>query len=185
MRWLHPDDFADPGHQQIYRALGTLHHRGEPIDQLTVLWETQRRGALADGVLDAKRVRRICDPLLGGAAEHFGEQVVQASLVRTATLVSRQVGALANRDALAPGQLISYVLHALGPLDEVRRRLRTARGAEPEPRPSLGPPGAPAPSARSDAARVRSRLAGTTLSAASTAVPHRASTDRRTRRGPK
>ncbi|MGW6752439.1 DnaB-like helicase N-terminal domain-containing protein [Streptomyces sp. NPDC055006] len=185
VHWLLPDDFADPGNQQIYRALVALHHRGEPIDQLTVLWETQRRGALADGVLDAKRVRRICDPLLGGAAEHFGEQVVQASLVRTATLTAGQVGALADRDALAPGQLISYALHTLHPLDDVRRRLRTARGAELEPRPPLSPPAAPAPSARSDAARVRSRLADTTLSAASTAVPHRAGTDRRAHRSPK
>ncbi|MFB8267450.1 DnaB-like helicase N-terminal domain-containing protein [Streptomyces sp. NPDC055955] len=184
VRWLHPDDFADPGHQRIYRALSALHHRGEPIDQLTVLWETQRRGALADGVLDSERVRRICDPLLGGAAEHFGEQVVQASLVRTATLTARQVGALADRDALAPGQLISYALHALGPLDDLRRRLRTALGAEREPRPSLGPPGPPSPSARTDAARARSRLTDTKLSPASTAVPRPASTGRRTHRRP-
>ncbi|WP_406133196.1 DnaB-like helicase N-terminal domain-containing protein [Streptomyces zaomyceticus] len=160
VRWLRPGDFTYPGHQQLYRALGALHHRGEPIDQLTVLWETQRRGALADGTLDAERVRRVCDPLVGGAAEHFGEQVVQASLVRTAALAARQVGALADREALAPGQLIGYALHALGPLDDVRRRLRLAHEAEqPEPRPPGSQPGAPPPAARIDAARARSRLA--------------------------
>ncbi|WP_431949513.1 DnaB-like helicase N-terminal domain-containing protein [Actinacidiphila sp. bgisy167] len=168
VRWLRPGDFSDPGHQQIYRALGALHHRGEPIDQLTVLWEVQRRGSLADGTLDAERVRRVCDPLVGLAAEHFGEQVVQASLVRTAALAAQQVGALASRDALAPGQLIGYALHALGPLDEVRHRLRLAHEAEPEPQRPASRPGAPPPAARIDAARARSRLAAT--SAPSTAV---------------
>ncbi|WP_405852459.1 helicase DnaB [Streptomyces sp. NBC_00090] len=162
VRWLQPGDFADPSNRQIYRALGALHHRGEPIDQLTVLWETQRRGALADGTLDPERVLRICDPLTGGAAEHFGEQIVQASLVRTAAVAARQVRALADRDELAPGQLISYALHTLGPLDDVRRRLRLAHGDEPGPRRSVSRPGAPPPADRIDAARARSRLADTT-----------------------
>ncbi|MEV0372582.1 DnaB-like helicase N-terminal domain-containing protein [Streptomyces sp. NPDC050636] len=81
--WLHPGDFADAGHQQIYRSLGALHHRGEPIDQLTVLWETQRRGALADRTLDAERVLRICDPsVFAGSAEYVGEQVVLSPPLR-------------------------------------------------------------------------------------------------------
>ncbi|WP_234326168.1 DnaB-like helicase N-terminal domain-containing protein [Streptomyces sp. NRRL S-337] len=82
--WLQPGDFADAGHRQIYRPLGALHHRGEPIDQLTVLWETQRRGALTVGSLDTERVLRICDPSASaGTADYYGEQIVQASLVRT------------------------------------------------------------------------------------------------------
>ncbi|MEV3853157.1 DnaB-like helicase N-terminal domain-containing protein [Streptomyces sp. NPDC050095] len=159
VRWLRPDDFANPGHQQIYRALGALHHRGEPIDQLTVLWEVQRRGALADGTLDTDRVRRICDPLVGGAAEHFGEQIVSVSLVRTAATAARQVGALADREALAPGQLIGYALHALGPLDDVRRRLRIAQGTESDPVRTDDRPTGPLPSHRADAALARSRIA--------------------------
>ncbi|MER6998228.1 DnaB-like helicase N-terminal domain-containing protein [Streptomyces sp. NPDC000410] len=184
VRWLRPGDFADPGHQQIYRALGALHHRGEPIDQLTVLWETQRRGALADGTLDTERVRRICDPLVGGAAEHFGEQVVNASLLRTAASAARQVGALADRDALAPGQFIGYALHALEPLEDVRRRLRLAHEAEPEPRRPTSRPGAPPPAARIDAARARSRLANTTALAAVAAASCAAFPDRRNHRSP-
>lgn len=184
--WLHPGDFADAGHQQIYLALGALHHRGEPIDQLTVLWETQRRGALSDGTLDAEHVLRICDPLsLSGVAEHFGEQVVQASLVRTAAASARQVRALANDASLAPGRLIGYALHALGPLDEVRRRLRIASHTEPTP-PLTSGLSAPAPTeARVDAARSRSRPHATAASApATTAAPHSPSPDRPTRRSP-
>ncbi|GGT26240.1 DnaB-like helicase N-terminal domain-containing protein [Streptomyces purpureus] len=184
VRWLRPGDFADPGHQQLYRALGALHHRGEPIDQLTVLWETQRRGTLADGTLDTERVMRICDPLVGGAAEHIGEQVVHASLVRTAALAARQVGALANRDALAPGQLIGYALHALGPLNDVRRRLRLAREAEPEQRRPASRPGAPPPAARIDAARARSRLADAAAPAAPVAASCAALPSRHNLRSP-
>ncbi|MGW6733629.1 DnaB-like helicase N-terminal domain-containing protein [Streptomyces sp. NPDC055013] len=182
--WLHPGDFADIGHQQIYRALGALHHRGEPIDQLTVLWETQRRGALSDGTLDAERVLRICDPLsLSGVAEYFGEQVVQASLVRTAAASARQVRALADDESLAPGRLIGYALHALGPLDEVRRRLRAASGTGPAPPPTVSVLAVAPPEARIDAARSRSRPRATAASAATaTAAPHAAAPDRATRR---
>lgn len=184
--WLHPGDFADTGHQQIYRALGALHHRGEPIDQLTVLWETQRRGALSDGTLDAERVLRICDPLsLSGVAEHFGGQVVQASLVRTAAASARQVRSLADNESLAPGRLIGYALHALGPLDEVRRRLRAASGTEPAPPRTGSLSAASPPEARIDAARSRSRPHATAASTPATAAaPHTPSPDRPTRRSP-
>jgi replicative DNA helicase len=179
--WLHPDDFADPGNRHIYRSLGALHHRGEPIDQLTVLWETQRRGALADGTLDAERVLRICDPLaFSGAAEYFGERVVQASVVRAAATAARQVRALADTESLAPGRLIGYALHALGPLDDVRRRWRTATEGLPEPNPPASPPDTSPPAARIDAARTRSRLADATapaspVAASSSALPSRPS----------
>ncbi|MFC4607756.1 DnaB-like helicase N-terminal domain-containing protein [Streptomyces maoxianensis] len=184
--WLHPGDFADAGHKQIYRSLSALHHRGEPIDQLTVLWETQRRGALSDGVLDAERVLRICDPLAtGGAVEHFGEQVVKASLVRTAAGSARQVRALADEESLAPGRLIGYALHALGPLDEVRRRWRIASGAEPEPSRPGSSPGVSPPASRIDAARSRSRPHRSAATApASTAAPQPPLLDRHTRRSP-
>ncbi|MER7050640.1 DnaB-like helicase N-terminal domain-containing protein, partial [Streptomyces jumonjinensis] len=151
--WLRPGDFADLGHQQLYRALGALHHRGEPVDQLTVLWEAQRRGALTDRSLDAERVLAVCDPLtLSGSAEHFGEQVVAAALVRTAAESAQQVQALAEDAALPAGRLIGHALHALGPLDEVRRRWHTARTGPVPGKPQ--PPGtARSLPARAEAAR--------------------------------
>ncbi|MFC8350390.1 DnaB-like helicase N-terminal domain-containing protein [Streptomyces sp. NPDC057280] len=183
--WLRPGDFADIGHQQIYRALGALHHRSEPIDQLTVLWETQRRGALSDGTLNAERVLRICDPLsFSGVAEHFGEQVVQASLVRTAAAVARQVRALADDEALAPGRLISYALHALGPLDDVRSRLHRTHEADPEPRRPTSRPGASPPAARIEAARARSRPTAPPAPSAPVAASCAALPDRHNHRSP-
>lgn len=153
--WLHPADFADRGHQHIYRALSALHHRGEPIDQLTVLWEVQHRGALSDGTLDPDRVLRVCDPLApGGPAEHYGTQVVTSSLARTAAIAARQVRELAEEDALAPGQLINYALYALSPLDDVRHRHRIAHGLEPSPTPPSPQHTSPT---RTEAARARSQ----------------------------
>ncbi|MEU1906580.1 DnaB-like helicase N-terminal domain-containing protein [Streptomyces hygroscopicus] len=158
--WLRPEDFAEPGHGRIYRCLGALHHRGEPIDEVTVLWEAQRRGALADGTLTAEDVLRLCDSTsAAGIADYLGEQVVRASLVRTAADAARQVRALADDESLVPGRLIGYALHALSPLEDIRRRWRAATGA-PEAAsatPRAPQPTARVPSSRADAARARSR----------------------------
>ncbi|MDX6351587.1 MAG: hypothetical protein QOF84_6377, partial [Streptomyces sp.] len=155
--WLRPEDFADDGHGRIYRCLGALHHRGEPIDEVTVLWEAQRRGALADGSLTAEEVLLLCDSGAAvGLAEYLGEHVVRAALVRTAAIAARQVRALADDEALAPGRLIGYALHALSPLAEIRRRWQSATDA---PQPAVPPAGPPehVPRARADAARARSQ----------------------------
>ncbi|WP_019359472.1 DnaB-like helicase N-terminal domain-containing protein [Streptomyces sp. AA1529] len=155
--WLRPGDFADPGHRKVYRALGALRHRGEPVDELTVLWECQRRGALTDGALDAERVRLICHVPVAGTADYFSEQVLDSSLLRTAATSARQVRALADDDSLAPGQLISHALHALTPLGEVRRR-RAAADAGPRPEAATTQPTGPPPPARAAAARARSTV---------------------------
>ncbi|MFE3874882.1 DnaB-like helicase N-terminal domain-containing protein [Kitasatospora sp. NPDC059146] len=124
--WLRPGDFVDAGHGQIYRCLGSLHHRGEPIDEVTALWEIQRRGLLADGTLSREQV----DSLLGGpgagSAEWLGDQVIRSSVARAAAGAATKIKTLAEAEALAPGRLIGQALHALGPLDEVRARWRTA-----------------------------------------------------------
>ncbi|WP_406284137.1 DnaB-like helicase N-terminal domain-containing protein [Embleya sp. NBC_00896] len=55
-RRLFPTDFADPAHAALYRSVAALVHRGEAVDPLTVLWEAQRRGNLADGPLTTELV---------------------------------------------------------------------------------------------------------------------------------
>ncbi|MFE9826708.1 DnaB-like helicase N-terminal domain-containing protein [Streptomyces sp. NPDC005791] len=137
--WLRPGDFADPAHGQLYRCLGALHHRGEPIDRITLLWEAQRRGLLADGTLSGKQVTAICDGVGAGSAEWLGDRVMRSSLTRTAAASARAVRALAEDEALVPGRLINYALHALGPLDEVRARWETANG-NPAPKPPASAP---------------------------------------------
>ncbi|MER6382503.1 DnaB-like helicase N-terminal domain-containing protein [Streptomyces sp. NPDC001127] len=155
--WLRPGDFADPAHGQLYRCLGALHHRGEPIDRITLLWEAQRRGLLADGTLSGDQLTAICDGVGPGSAEWLGELVMRSSVTRTAATSARAIRALAENEALAPGRLINHALHALGPLDEVRTRWQTANG-HPAPTPT-----APAPSPNGPpAARVHAALARST-----------------------
>jgi len=154
--WLRPGDFADPAHGQLYHCLGALHHRGEPIDRLTLLWEAQRRGLLADGTLCGDQLTAICDGVGPGSAEWLGELVIRSSLTRTAATSARAVRALAENDALPPGRLINHALDALGPLGEVRARWQAANGltapAPPVPGPSPNGP----PPAQVHAARARS-----------------------------
>ncbi|MFD4814854.1 DnaB-like helicase N-terminal domain-containing protein, partial [Streptomyces sp. NPDC058418] len=108
--WLRPGDFADPAHGQLYRCLGALHHRGEPIDRITLLWEAQRRGLLADGTLSSDLLTAICDGVGPGSAEWLGELVMRSSVTRTAATSARAIRALAENEALAPSQLINHAL---------------------------------------------------------------------------
>lgn len=149
--WLRPSDFATIAHAQLYRCLGVLHHRGEPIDRMTVLWEAQRRGLLADGTLSAEETTALCDGAVAGSADWLGEKVLRSSLTRTAAASARAVRELAEDESLPPGRLIGHALHALGPLDEVRARWRTANGREP--------PAVPAAPVEEAAARVQAALA--------------------------
>ncbi|WP_052682423.1 DnaB-like helicase N-terminal domain-containing protein [Saccharothrix sp. ST-888] len=150
--WLRPADFAGHGHGHLYRCLGALHHRGEPIDQLTVLWEAQLRGLLTDGTLTVNRLRQICGGLGAGSAEYLGERIMRSSIVRTAAASARAIGELAGNEALAPGRLINHALHALGPLDEVRARWQRATPS----RAQAWPPDPPARTKRAGAALARS-----------------------------
>lgn len=154
--WLRPVDFADPAHGQLYRCLGALHHRGEPIDRITLLWEAQRRGLLADGTLSGERLTDICDGVGAGSAEWLGERVMRSSLTRTAAASARAVRALAEDEALVPGRLINYALHALSPLDEVRARWETANGSPAPEAPASAPVPDGPPAARVHAALARS-----------------------------
>ncbi|GAA1070006.1 DnaB-like helicase N-terminal domain-containing protein [Kitasatospora nipponensis] len=151
--WLRPADFADHAHGQLYRCLGALRHRGEPIDEVTVLWEAQRRGLLADGTLTPDAVRDLCAGAGAGSAEYLGEQILRSSLTRTAATSATAIRAAAENEALAPGQLISHALHALCRLDEVRTRWRAAT-APPASTTAQSPL---SPTARVAAAQARSR----------------------------
>ncbi|MFD7130578.1 DnaB-like helicase N-terminal domain-containing protein [Streptomyces sp. NPDC059894] len=154
--WLRPGDFADPAHGQLYRCLGALHHRGEPIDRITLLWEAQRRGLLADGTLSGEQLTAVCDGVGAGSAEWLGERVMRSSLTRTAAASARAVRALAEDEALVPGRLINHALHALGPLDEVRARWETANGNPAPETPASAPVPDGPPPARVHAALTRS-----------------------------
>ncbi|MYQ48727.1 helicase DnaB [Streptomyces sp. SID4985] len=153
--WLRPGDFADPAHGQVYKCLGALRHRGEPVDRITLLWEAQRRGLLADGTLSGEQLTAICDGMVPGSAGWFAERVMRSSLTRTAAASACAVRALAEDEALDPGRLINHALHVLGPLDEVHARWQAANGSPAPKPPTALAPGGPPPG-RVQAARARS-----------------------------
>ncbi|MEZ0025800.1 replicative DNA helicase [Kitasatospora sp. MAP12-15] len=133
--WLQPADFADAGHAALYQAVVALGHRGEPVDALTALWEVQRRGALAQGVLTVERVRAVC---AGGAAadpEYFGELVLRASLMRSAATAAGIVRVMALDASVSATRLLGAAAQAVQPVEEVRSRWAAANGELP-PRPS-------------------------------------------------
>ncbi|WP_313896028.1 DnaB-like helicase N-terminal domain-containing protein [Streptomyces sp. YIM 98790] len=154
--WLRPADFALPAHGPLYLCLTALHHRGDPVDSLTLLWEAQRRGLLADGTVTSDEVRDLDTGISAGSVEYLAEQVLRASLLRVAAASARTVRSLAENDALTPGRLIGRALHALRPLDEVSTRWRQAT-SEPPPEDRPAQPPTRAPSIRAQAARARSQ----------------------------
>ncbi|WP_327175418.1 helicase DnaB [Streptomyces sp. NBC_01335] len=179
--WLRPEDFARPVHGQIYRCLGALHHRGEPIDRVTLLWEAQRRGLLADGALTEKQLTALCDGAGAGNAGWLGRQVVRAAVTRTAATSAHTIKVLAEDAALAPGRLISHALHALGPLDDIRTRWHAAHlhPDHPAPGPSPNEP----PPVRAHAALARSTLRPSTPPPTQTSTTPVSATPRSPSRG--
>ncbi|GAA2405532.1 DnaB-like helicase N-terminal domain-containing protein [Streptomyces glaucosporus] len=171
--WLRPEDFAVPAHGRLYRCVAALHHRGEPVDHLTVLWEAQHRGLLADGSVTAEQVRDVCSSAAAGSADYLAQQVVRASVLRTAAVSARAVQELADDESLSPGRLIGYALHVLEPLAETVRRWQQATGSSEPPATARPFP------ARVAAARARTRLSPPTptdhlpAAAARTASPTR------------
>ncbi|MFI8456887.1 DnaB-like helicase N-terminal domain-containing protein [Kitasatospora sp. NPDC085464] len=159
--WLRPQDFAVPGHGQLYRCLGALHHRGEPIDPVTALWEVQRRGLLTEGTLTEEQLTPVLRDGTAGSTEWLGEQLLRSSATRAAAGAALQIAAHAENWRLAPGQLIGHALHALGPLDEVRARWRMATSpSNRQRRPDVG-----------EAARVQAALARSPTPAPTRSTP--------------
>ncbi|MFE2722791.1 DnaB-like helicase N-terminal domain-containing protein [Kitasatospora sp. NPDC059327] len=130
--WLTGEDFVDPGHRAVYLAMAALAHRREPLDELTVLWEVQRRGALAAGVISVERVREICaDPLPGDPA-YWAEHVLRGALLRAAATSAGIVRVMALDASIAAGPLLGSAVRALAPADRVQDRLRAATATPTE-----------------------------------------------------
>lgn len=168
--WLRPQDFADTAHGELYRCLGALHHRGEPIDSITLLWEAQRRGLLADGTVTGEQITAICAGVGPGSAQWLGEQVARAALLRTAAASARTIRDLAATDALPAGQLINQALAALSVLADVRQRWTTVANP-PTPSPMDAVPAAGPPPGQLRAARARSAVPSAGPSPARAASP--------------
>ncbi|MFH9351183.1 DnaB-like helicase N-terminal domain-containing protein [Kitasatospora sp. NPDC017646] len=125
--WLTEADFVDDGHRVVFQAMAALDHRGEPVDELTVLWEVQRRGALAEGTIGVAQVRDLLDPVPGDPA-YWAEQVLHCSLLRASATSAGIVRVMALDASVGAGRLLGASLRALEPADRLRERHRAATG---------------------------------------------------------
>ncbi|MEC4019759.1 DnaB-like helicase N-terminal domain-containing protein [Streptomyces sp. H27-D2] len=136
LRWLQPEDFAEPLHGQLYRCLTALAHRGDPVDPVTVLWEAQHRGLLATGLTPAGLLALTSTPV--GSPEHWAEQILQRALLTGAHTTATRIHTFTEDPANTPHQLITGARRALGEFTALRQRWHRAQGNPPAAAP---PPG--------------------------------------------
>ncbi|GHF27250.1 hypothetical protein GCM10010218_05240 [Streptomyces mashuensis] len=129
--FLHAEDFGDPLHAELFRSLAALHHRGEAIDPLTLVWEAQHRGLLTHTT--PQDILAICQ-LSGGDPVYWATRVLRHSLLDTASATGDRIGRLAADSTLTPHQLIAASQRALSDLTTTRMRWLRAQ---------YGPPTAP------------------------------------------
>jgi hypothetical protein len=123
MRWLTPNDFTDPLHARLWQCLTTLTRRGTPVDPVTVLWEAQHHG-----LLGTRTSRELLGLLEGsvGSPDHWGERVLQRSILATARHLGVRIEAFTDDPATTPYQLVVGSRRALGDLSAIRARRQHA-----------------------------------------------------------
>ncbi|MFC5032827.1 replicative DNA helicase [Streptomyces sp. So13.3] len=157
MRWLTPGDFTHPLHAGLWQCLNALIRRDTPVDPVTLLWEAQHRRLLTAGADPRELLDLLNGPL--GSPDHWGERVLQRSLLATAQHTSQIIEAFTNDPAITPNQLVVGSRRALADLSAVRTRWQHATTPAPavppsptKPRrtphvPRAGPPRTTAPPA--------------------------------------
>ncbi|WSQ12888.1 replicative DNA helicase [Streptomyces sp. NBC_01231] len=155
MRWLSAEDFTHPLRAGLWQCLTTLTRRRTPVDPMTVLWEAQQRSLLDAG----PDPRDLLDLLAGpaGSPEHWGERILQRSVLATARHVGQLIGTFTDDPTNTPYQLVVGSRRALAELSAVRTRWRHATSPTPTARPArtratsaprAGPPQTTAPPTR-------------------------------------
>ncbi|MFI9050919.1 DnaB-like helicase N-terminal domain-containing protein [Streptomyces sp. NPDC053427] len=129
MRWLMPEDFALPLHASLWQCLTSLVHRGDPVDPVTVLWEAQHRGLLADGLTPSDLMALVSMPV--GSPEYWGEKVLQRALLARAHAVATRITAYTEDPANTPHQLITGSRRALADLTALHTRWQRTTATTP------------------------------------------------------
>ncbi|MFD9601261.1 DnaB-like helicase N-terminal domain-containing protein [Streptomyces sp. NPDC059970] len=152
MRWLTPGDFTHSLHAGLWQCLTALTRRGTPVDPMTVLWEARHRGLLNTGA----KPKELLELLSGtaGSPEHWGERILQRSVLMTAHHTGRRIEAYTDDPATTPYQLVAGSRRALADLSAVRTRWQHAISPTPTNNPTrtratatprAGPPRTTAP----------------------------------------
>ncbi|PZH02326.1 replicative DNA helicase, partial [Streptomyces sp. NTH33] len=134
MRWLAADDFTHPLHAGLWQCLTALTRRRAPVDPVTVLWEAQQRGLLTSEVEPTKLLKLLGAP--AGSPQHWGELILQRSVLTTAYQVGCRIKAFSDDPATTPYQLVVGSRRALAGLSAVRTRWHHATSPAPTPLPA-------------------------------------------------
>ncbi|MER6031669.1 DnaB-like helicase N-terminal domain-containing protein [Streptomyces sp. NPDC001851] len=134
MKWLTAGDFTLPLHAGLWQCLTALTRRHAPVDPITVLWEAQQRGLLDAATEPRQLLDVLAEP--AGSPEHWGERILQRTLLTTAHHVGRLVEAFTTDSATTPYQLIVGSRRALADLSAVRARWHLATSPAPTAKPA-------------------------------------------------
>ncbi|MFG2827377.1 hypothetical protein ACGFWI_07925 [Streptomyces sp. NPDC048434] len=88
----------------VCKCLTALTYRGEPVERVTMLWEAQHRGLLAQSTTSRDLMTLLSTPV--GLPKHWGEKIVQRALLYRAHTVADRITAYTNDPANTPHQLI-------------------------------------------------------------------------------
>ncbi|MFI9749734.1 DnaB-like helicase N-terminal domain-containing protein [Streptomyces collinus] len=134
MQWLTVDDFTHPLHAGLWQCLTALTRRRAPVDPVTVLWEAQQCGLLTTRVEPTELLNLLGAP--AGSPQHWGERILQRSLLATAHHVGCRIEAFTDAPATTPYQIVIGSRRALADLSSVRTRWHQATSPPPTTKPS-------------------------------------------------
>ncbi|TDC73625.1 DnaB-like helicase N-terminal domain-containing protein [Streptomyces hainanensis] len=134
-RRLHPDVLTNLRHQLLYRSLAALHHRGQPIDPLTLAWEAHHQGAPAHH-LTIDHVTNLTTPTTDDPYQR-ADRLLQAAFQRAASNAAHVIKALTTDLSLAPGELFAASELALQPVNH-HQRWRAPNRRDQHTRPGPG-----------------------------------------------
>lgn len=147
--WLDPDDFAAAGRGDCYRAALDLHDRGDPVDPLTLAWETHKHPTQAHATnnqtADGKEAAAEAAPLNGErlmklygdgypaqVAPYYARQVLENSIRATTAQAARDLKALASNPSIAATELLTSAAHRIDQVNNQETRWHTSHPAEPQ-----------------------------------------------------
>ncbi|MFI2204600.1 DnaB-like helicase N-terminal domain-containing protein [Streptomyces sp. NPDC020192] len=154
MRWLSSTDFTLPLHAGLWQCVTGLVRRRAPVDPVTVLWEAGQCGLLDAGPEPRELLGFLSQA--AGSPEHWGERILNRSVLATAHHTGLLIHAFTGEPANTPYQLVVGSRRALADLTAVRTRWHHATSPVPAPAatparakaaaaPRAGPPKTTAP----------------------------------------